>query len=68
MAQVRTIYIPSAQISITLGQYVDMYKKCKSNPSAEVKMTICKWWPGTAQDVLDEIMDGIHDRINQKMK
>jgi hypothetical protein len=43
-----------------------MYSKCKANPNKRVKMTISKWYGGTTNDIIKEIVDGIHDRINNK--
>ena len=56
-------YIPSIQKFITVGQYVALYKKCKSNPGQQVERTISKWWGGTTDDVINEIRQGIHERI-----
>ena len=56
-------WIPSKQMFITAGQYVALYKKCKANPGAAVKETIRQWWPGTTDQILQEIREAIHERI-----
>jgi hypothetical protein len=63
----KSFYIPSAQKFISLRQYLDIYKTCKANPNSPVKMTISKWWGGTTDDTIKEIVEGIHDRINNKI-
>jgi len=56
-------WIPSKNMFITAGQMVSIYKKCKANPNTPVKETICNWWGGTTDDILNEIREGIHERI-----
>lgn len=57
-------WIPSKDRFITAGQYVALYKVCKANPGQEVKETISGWWPGTTDEVLSQIWEGIQERIN----
>jgi hypothetical protein len=66
IAKYKLHYIPSIQRMITAGQLVAMVKKCKDNPGMKVEMTIAKWWPGTTDDVIEEIRHYIHDAINQR--
>jgi hypothetical protein len=56
-------YIPSIQRMISRRQYLDLYKKCKSNPNQPVERTISKWWGGTTNDVIKEIQEGVMHRI-----
>jgi hypothetical protein len=56
-------WIPSRQMFITVNQYMQLYRFCKDNPGLEVKETICNWWGGTTDDVINEIRKGIHERI-----
>ena len=62
----KAFFIPSVSIYISTGDYLKLYRKCKANPGQKVPQTITQWWEGTTDDVLNEIMAGIHDRINQR--
>jgi len=60
----KKFYIPSIYRYISTADYVRMWKRCKANPGARVERTICKFWGGTTEDVIREIREGLHDRIN----
>ena len=62
----KAFFIPSVSSYISTGEYIKVWKVCKANPEKEYKQTITMWSGGTGADVLREIMDGIHDRINQR--
>ena len=59
----KCFWIPSKGYYISAGNLVKMYKFCKANPGMAVKETISGWWPGTTDDVLNQIRAGIHERI-----
>lgn len=59
----KAFWIPSKNRFISAGQMVKIYKFCKANPGVEVKETIKGWWPGTTDEVLNQIREGIHERI-----
>ncbi len=56
-------WIPSKNKFITAKAMVQIYKFCKANPGVQVKETIKGWWPGTTDEVLQQIREGIHERI-----
>jgi len=61
----RTVYIPSYEKWITLGQYVKAVKMAKANPDVIFPRGITSWWPTTGTEVMRQFMRGVHDRISQ---
>lgn len=53
----KAFWIPSKNRFISAGQMVKIYKFCKANPGVEVKETIKGWWPGTTDEVLNQIRE-----------
>lgn len=61
----RTIYLPSIERRVTLGQYVQAVKLALAHPEQEFKCGLTCWWPCTGADIARQFMEGVHDRINQ---
>lgn len=59
------IWIPSYNMHVSIGDYVKAIKAAKQNPDGEFKRTLCKWWGGTGQDIMNEFMVMVHDKINE---
>lgn len=61
----RTIYLPSIERSITIGQYVRAIKLAKKHLNKEFKQGLNCWWPCSGQDIVNQFRDAVQDRINQ---
>jgi hypothetical protein len=61
----RTIYIPSIEKCVTLGQYVKAIKKAKQFPNDEFKYGLTCWWPCLGKDIVKQFLRGVNERINQ---
>lgn len=61
----RAITLPSGK-RVSLGAYVAAWRKLKTiDPETEIMDW--DWFPVTARDVLRQISDGVHDRINRHL-
>jgi hypothetical protein len=65
--EMRTIYIPAIEKSVSIGQYVKAIKIAKANPDKEFKHGLTCWWPCLGRDIVSQFFDGLTDRINQSI-
>ena len=63
--EMRTIYMPAINRSVTLGQYCKAVKLAKDNPDAEFKHGLTCWYSCKGKDIVKQFLQGVHDRINQ---
>lgn len=63
----RTIHLPALDRTVTLAAYLTAIKFAKANPAQEFKSGLASWWPCTGQEIMNEFMKGVHDRINQRI-
>ncbi len=61
----RYIYIAAIEKNVTIGQYTQAVKTAKSNLNKQFKHGLTCWWPCTGQDIMNQFMAGVQDRISQ---
>ena len=61
------LYISLPAISsnkrIPLGAYVRGIKLAKARPDHEFKHGLTTWWPTTGREIVEQFLEGVHDRI-----
>lgn len=60
----RKIYIPSLEKYVTMRQYINAVKLAKNNPDKTFQTGLTCWWPCTGQDIVNQFVDGLMERIN----
>ena len=61
----RTIYLPSIERRVTLGEYVKAVKIAIASPQMTFKRGLTCWWPVSGAEIRRQFMTGVMDRINQ---
>ena len=63
----RTIYLPAIGRTVTLRAYIAAVKMAKSHPGREFNHGLTTWWPTYGSEVVKQFLNGVHDRINQRI-
>ena len=62
----RVVYLSQGR-QVTLGDYVQAWKRAISAPDGTVFTKAFTWYPETKKEVLREFRRGLHDRINRRI-
>ena len=56
----------SGGLQVSIPDYCKGVRLAKANLNREFKRGLTCWWPCSGQDIVNQFVEGIHDRINQK--
>lgn len=53
---------------VLLGEYVAAVKRAKANRHREFDRGLTCWWPCTGEQIVQQFREGMHDRINRRVR
>ena len=64
---IRTVYLAAIERRVSLRAYVAGIRLAKANLDATFKHGLTSWWPTTGREIVRQFVDGMHDRINDRV-